>query len=106
MCSGAEQWVGSSSVHMGCSEWSAPGQMGCRVSCASQPCLQCSPSWGGRVGGTVGEGQEGLPDPLCWATPRRATHISRTMTILAFSSKASTHWTSLGWCRQFMMLIS
>lgn len=26
--------------------------------------------------------------------------------MLAFSSKASTHWTSFGWCRQFMMLIS
>lgn len=26
--------------------------------------------------------------------------------MLAFSSKASTHWTSLRWCRQFMMLIS
>lgn len=34
------------------------------------------------------------------------TYISRTMTMLAFSSKASTHWTSFGWCRQFMMPIS
>lgn len=55
--------------------------------CVPQPCLQ-------RRRGTWGR--------CAW----RATHISRTMTMLAFSSKASTHWTSLGWWRQFMMLIS
>lgn len=50
--------------------------------------------------GSGGHAQEGPPGP------EQTTHISRTMTMLAFSSKASTHWTSLGWWRQFIMLIS
>lgn len=55
---------------------------------------------GGGWVGTVGRTQVGGFSDF------GATHISRTMTMLAFSSKASTHWTSLGWWRQFMMLIS
>ena len=54
--------------------------------------------WGSHTRGSQAHG--------AWAAPRQDTHISRTMTMLAFSSKASTHWTSLGWWRQFMMLIS
>lgn len=34
------------------------------------------------------------------------THISRTMTMSDLPSKASIHWTSFGWWRLFMMLIS
>lgn len=34
------------------------------------------------------------------------TYISRTMTMSDLPSKASTHWTSLGWWRLFMMPIS
>lgn len=46
---------------------------------------------------TVEETHEEAEAHSCYVTGQQATHISRTMTILALSSKASTHWTSLGW---------
>ncbi len=51
------------------------------------------------------EGSADMRRWFCWIRGN-VTYISRTMTMSDLPSKASIHWTSLGWWRLFMMPIS